>query len=132
MSQCGAPATASCSHSGGQGPHGCTSIAQEELSALDLEPATAALDHHDALIPLLLELDAQGLESTHHVADVIAVQQVADDGGALGESSQQEDAVRQRLGARQLDGAGDSLDGLDGQLLNCGNDGQQQSAASYR
>lgn len=54
-------------------PHGCACVAKEQLCALYREPATTA--HHNSLLllPALLQLDAQRLQCTDHVPDVLAV-----------------------------------------------------------
>mmetsp|Transcript_13333 Transcript_13333/g.34563 ORF Transcript_13333/g.34563 Transcript_13333/m.34563 type:complete len:426 (-) Transcript_13333:110-1387(-) len=70
-------------HRRGERAHRGAGVAEEEVAALHGEAAAAAVHRHAQVLPVLLQLHAQRLERAHHVADVVAVQEVLHEGGAL-------------------------------------------------
>ncbi len=89
---------------GAQGAHGGAGVAEKQGDRLsDREAATQPLHLAHRLVGGELVLDPELGQRRQHVADVIAVEQVGEAGGAPRQRRQQQGPVRHALGAGQID-----------------------------
>jgi len=103
---------------GAQGAHGSTGIAEEQVDRCrDREAATQTVHGALGLVGGELVLDAELGQRRQHVADVIAVEQVGQPGGAPGQGRQQQGPVRDTLGAGQIDHPGHARNGFQTQRI---------------
>jgi len=93
---------------GAERPHGGPRVSQKELATLGREAPCDTRD--DDVLAIALARDLQGVQGAQHVANVVRVEQVLHARGALGQRREEQHAVAQRLGARQLHHAVDLLD----------------------
>ncbi len=103
---------------GAEGTHGGAGVAEEQVDRLfHREAATQAVHGALGLVGGELVLHAELGQRRQHVADVIAVEQVGQPGGAARQGGQQQGPVRDTLGARQIDHPGHARNGFQTQRI---------------
>ena len=98
--------------------HGGAGIAEEEVDRRRYrKAATQAMHGALRLVGGELVLDPELGQRRQHVADVIAVEQVGEPGGAPCQGCQQQGTVRDTFGARQIDHPGHARNGFQTQRI---------------